>query len=61
MVVVISRRLLNVCCFLLEASVWWLLFPRGFWMVVVISRRLLNGCSYRLEASEQLLLFPGGC
>ena len=47
--------------FLLQASVWWLLFPRGFWMVVVISWRLLNGCCYRLEASEQLLLSPGGC
>ena len=57
MVVVISWKLVNGCCFFLQASEWFSLFPEGFWMIVVISWTLLDGCSYFTEASEWLSLF----
>ena len=60
MVAVISCRLLDGCCYFLEASGWLLLFVRIFWMVAVISWRLLGDCCYFLEGSGWLLLFLGG-
>ena len=60
MVVVITRRPLDGCAYLLQPSGWLMSFPGDFWMGNVISWGLLDGCYYFLEPSGYLLLFPGG-
>ena len=49
-------RLLDACCYCLEALGCLLLFAGRFWMLAVISQRLPDGCCYFLESLGCLLL-----